>query len=58
MTYNQLKTIDNKIADWRKKSAEQKRTVWRSDLVSRVQDSMAMENEPVSEKWVKQAKHR
>lgn len=44
------------LARWRALSDEQKREARLAVVIDRVVASMAMENEPVSEPWIQQAK--
>ncbi|WP_226532820.1 hypothetical protein [Microbacterium paraoxydans] len=44
------------LARWRALSDEQKREARFAVVVDRVAASMAMENEPVSDAWIQQAK--
>ncbi|MCL2451917.1 hypothetical protein FWD20_03570 [Candidatus Saccharibacteria bacterium] len=52
------KILTSKIAAWRARDPEQRKTIWRKSLISRVKNSMAMENEPVSKEWLEQAQSR
>jgi hypothetical protein len=56
MTESQRTLIEARLAKWRALPEDQRRGAWRSVLVERVANSMAMEGEPVSEAWIKQAK--
>ena len=56
MKKSELTLIEARLAAWRALSDDQRRKAWRSVLVERVVNSMAMEGEPVSDEWIKQAK--
>jgi predicted flap endonuclease-1-like 5' DNA nuclease len=56
MTTSQRTRIEARLAKGRSLSEAERAAAWRSVLVDRVANSMAMEGEPVSDQWIKQAK--
>jgi hypothetical protein len=52
MTTKQKKSLERKVASWRKTPALKRRAVWHASLLDRVKNSMAMEKEPVSKRWL------
>jgi hypothetical protein len=56
MTNYQKQSLERKVADWRKTPATERRAAWRAVLADRVKNSMAMEKEPVSKKWLEKAR--
>jgi hypothetical protein len=53
MTVKQQNTLEKKVANWRKQPAAKRRAAWHAVLVTRVKNSMAMEKEPVSKRWIR-----
>jgi predicted flap endonuclease-1-like 5' DNA nuclease len=56
MTKSERTRIEARLAKWRSLPQAERLAAWRSVLVDRVANSMAMEGEPVSDQWIKQAK--
>jgi hypothetical protein len=56
ITAKQMTRAQSAVNVWRAQSVEAKQAARQSVVVDRVVASMAMENEPVSELWIHQAK--
>gem|GEM_PF-2982499 len=56
MTTKQKIILEKKVTEWRQTSIDERRSAWRAVLVDRVENSMAMEGEPVSREWLDKAR--
>ena len=56
MTINQKTRLNKRVAAYRRRPLSQRRKSVKSVLVDRVASSMAMEREPVSKQWIRNAK--